>query len=296
LSIIQETPYRKIERYKTVNYVRYPIYSEWMNRTKMLSQRIRVSAAFLESLPNNPDGFLARNCYGIITKAFSYRCEYWPSWYQRSKAQSDHDNTQKDIESNYQQYQQDHALASKKLKQDSEMKLSLWNSAKNRLAKRQRKKEQLEKEIAFCSLPNKKSALDILSLGIRPYRHSRLHISVLKKRAEKNSVVLSQEAIAVTETEKAYEKSLQSIQNSDDEAKGKHEQFEKDLADNEAVFQEKLEHVHVLSDRKDPAKKKISDSRPSPASPIRTLPKEESQPKSGDSASPEIVDIDIGDD
>lgn len=49
IEIQQTQQYRTIERYVTKNYVRYPVYSNWKTRSRVIKKSIKLTNASLEA-------------------------------------------------------------------------------------------------------------------------------------------------------------------------------------------------------------------------------------------------------
>lgn len=75
----QTTEYRTIERYVQRNYVKYPVYSNWKTKTKIISKSIKLTDEALESLNCNPDFLIREFATGIIDRIDDE--DFYPSWY-----------------------------------------------------------------------------------------------------------------------------------------------------------------------------------------------------------------------
>lgn len=76
----EETFYtRKIERYVTRNYRKYPIYSEWKRKTKIIEKSIKLTNDTLEDLLNNSDKLIRDHAYIIVEKIDDKTL--YPSWF-----------------------------------------------------------------------------------------------------------------------------------------------------------------------------------------------------------------------
>lgn len=77
----QSTRYRTIDKYVTRNYTRYPIYSQWKTKTKLIKKTIKLDNVALEELNVCDDelvSLLADRIVGKIGDASLY-----PSWYTK---------------------------------------------------------------------------------------------------------------------------------------------------------------------------------------------------------------------
>lgn len=74
--------YRTIVKYKQVNYVRHPIYSELKYKRKPLSISLKLTNENLENLDNNENEAISENAFYIISKLKEMGFTRIPSWYQ----------------------------------------------------------------------------------------------------------------------------------------------------------------------------------------------------------------------
>ena len=75
----QSQQYRTIVRYVTQNYVRYPVYSEWKTKTKIIKKSIRLTNQTLETLNLNEDPLVRKFSKDIVTALNAN--ELMPSWF-----------------------------------------------------------------------------------------------------------------------------------------------------------------------------------------------------------------------
>lgn len=79
LEFLQAQQYKTIERYITRNYVRYPIYSGWKKRTKIIKKTIKLTNRELENLETNEDELISQFANQIVLSLNDV--ELLPSWY-----------------------------------------------------------------------------------------------------------------------------------------------------------------------------------------------------------------------
>jgi len=292
LNIAQDTAYRKIVSYRTVNYVRYPIYSGWMTKTKVITKKIKVSASFLENLPRNPDPLLSQFAGEIINEAFSQR--FWPSWYQVRVANANYEETKRSIQDEYDAFLQTDEDNRQRFWKSSQTKLEQLNGWKKLEEKVQTKKTLLERRISRTSLSKRRFLFDVLSLGIRPYLRSRLHLYFLKKALERTQTSLKDNEIAVYSAAETYKASLTVLQNQKTKAEEKRQICQKDLAENESRLNEQLRKVRPLLEEKPTAPSKSSSITLKPFLPEKDV---EDVPElvGRTTASPDIKDVAIDD-
>lgn len=73
--------YRKIERYVTQNYTRYPIYGDWQQKTKHIKKTVKLTNEALETLYDYDDKLVCMFCNEIIERIDNQ--DLAPSWFVR---------------------------------------------------------------------------------------------------------------------------------------------------------------------------------------------------------------------
>lgn len=79
IEILQSQEYRTIQKYITRNYEKYPIYSEWKVKEKILKKTLKLTNSELESLNNNEDDLIKMFAEDIIIELNNE--ELIPSWF-----------------------------------------------------------------------------------------------------------------------------------------------------------------------------------------------------------------------
>jgi len=79
IQIEEKKYYRTIERYVTQNYQKYPIYSDWKSKCKIIKKRIKLTNREIENLNINDDKIINNFCDEIIIK-MNYE-DLVPSWF-----------------------------------------------------------------------------------------------------------------------------------------------------------------------------------------------------------------------
>ncbi len=82
IQFLQKTKYRTIERYKTINYRKYPIYSGWKEKNKEIEKSIKLTNAVLEKLPKNSDDLIRNFAREIIQANLKIPR---PSWFRKQQ-------------------------------------------------------------------------------------------------------------------------------------------------------------------------------------------------------------------
>lgn len=78
IEFCEQKKYRTIERYITKNYVRYPIFSEWKIKTKIIKKSVKLTNKELEILNNHPDNLIRKFSIDIIISLKNNAL--FPSW------------------------------------------------------------------------------------------------------------------------------------------------------------------------------------------------------------------------
>lgn len=78
IEILQTQQYRTIEKYVTRDYQKYPIYSSWKTKTKIIKKTIKLTNIELESLNVNSDPLIRQFADKIILSLNNE--ELLPSW------------------------------------------------------------------------------------------------------------------------------------------------------------------------------------------------------------------------
>jgi predicted GIY-YIG superfamily endonuclease len=79
IEILQTQQYRTIDRYVTQNYVKYPIYSDWKLRSKVIKKSIKLTNNELENLYRNRDDLIREFAKDIILAINNP--DLLPSWF-----------------------------------------------------------------------------------------------------------------------------------------------------------------------------------------------------------------------
>lgn len=82
VEILQSQQYRTIQKYITRNYEKYPIFSDWKTKEKIIKKTIKLTNAELESLNNNEDDLIKQFAEDIIISLDNE--DLFPSWFIKS--------------------------------------------------------------------------------------------------------------------------------------------------------------------------------------------------------------------
>lgn len=147
--------YRTIEKYVTRDYVKYPIYSPWKQKTKRINRSVRLTSDVLESLNHHSDCYIRMFAYDIILHI--NKQELFPSWFKKIKYKKDYEQTLKNLDN--EKLSAENVLNTK-LKELDEEKNNYTDLLENillPLPKLQKKKEKLEKKQTHKKLSKRKA-------------------------------------------------------------------------------------------------------------------------------------------
>lgn len=89
VQFVEIKKYRTIERYITKDYVKYPIYSDWKEKTKMISRSIKLTNEELESLDTNADVLVRQFARYIVVNLNDE--DLYPSWFILEMLENEYD-------------------------------------------------------------------------------------------------------------------------------------------------------------------------------------------------------------
>lgn len=203
--------YKTIIKYVTRNYVKYPIYSDWKQKTKTIKKTIKLTNKELENLNNNNDALIRRYAVNIINKL--NRKELQPSWYKKKLIQLDLDNKLKNLKNNLKVYKQEQydiiSIAENRI-QDNTNEIKKYE---NILNKHIHKINNLKNKLEKIDHPKHKLMKIIISIGIYKYlisnkRKINIENRILQLQDKCNS--LSDEISSCNETTVKYNKIIDS--------------------------------------------------------------------------------------
>lgn len=105
IDFLQKQAYRTIDRYITRNYEKYPIYSYWKTKTKIITKNIKLTNGELECLNHNPD-FLIKTFAGEIVIALNNK-SLLPSWFLADCLNSNYQEKLQTIDNEFSTYKTD---------------------------------------------------------------------------------------------------------------------------------------------------------------------------------------------
>ena len=186
LEILESKKYRKIIKYVTQNYERYPIYGDWSTKTKVVKKTIKLTNSALENLDNNEDLYIRRFAYEIIVRIKDDA--FYPSWFIIDSLKDEFEYETGEIGFNY-------SLSINPLKKEikeEQKQISDFSNTKNELIHDKELFEKLvnkyDKKLAKANNKKHLVLFTIITFGIYYIFHSKKYI---KKYENKRQTVLS---------------------------------------------------------------------------------------------------------
>lgn len=176
----QTIEYRKIEKYVTQNYQKYPIYSDWNTRTKLIKKTIKLTNETLERLNNYEDSLVADFSYEIVSRIDNE--DYFPSWFINQTLVECKKDEINNIRSEYDQ--KNRAIESVILTDDKFVVRHkiIREEIKDELKVVKRQVAKLENSICKAKNKNNFVFFSIISCGIYAIFHSKRRISRLENK------------------------------------------------------------------------------------------------------------------
>ncbi len=180
IEIKQTQHYRTIERYVTQNYVKYPIYSDWKVKTKLLHKSIKLTNIELENLNNHVDELISMFASEII--ASLNHEDMYPSWFIRKFLTEEHNLSIKNLKNEFNNYKSEqHSFINSCNNKILENNTLLKNTT-NLLNKKTKRKSNKESLLAKISNRKKSILFCILTFGIYAYSiSSKRKAKILRK-------------------------------------------------------------------------------------------------------------------
>lgn len=89
IQFVETKHYRTIERYITKNHVKYPIYSDWKEKSKTISRSLKLTNEELESLECNEDSLISQFARYIVVNLNDE--DLYPSWFIADMLENEYD-------------------------------------------------------------------------------------------------------------------------------------------------------------------------------------------------------------
>ena len=189
IEILQTQEYRTIQKYVTQNYQKYPIYSEWKIKEKIIKKSIKLTNSELELLNTNEDELIAIFAEDIIIELGNE--ELFPSWFIKLYLKRELDSDLKNMKNKLNEYrvEQNDTITNKA----EEIKnINIENEKfHKKLLKFEKIKSKKQKLLERLSLAKKNVFKGLFTFGIYLYLISnRRKIKIESKLLITNSKIL----------------------------------------------------------------------------------------------------------
>lgn len=235
---------RKIVRYITQNGIRYPIYGDWVPKTKDIKKVIKLTNQALEDLQKNNDDLISKFSYEIVSRLG--REEYFPSWFIICTL-----SNEKEFETNETKRKHESLIGIKKsiIKSNDKTisennnQLELLSQKKNKLIKKHNKNAKL-----INSAQNKKFLVlfSIITLGIYYAFHSKPYIESLFKKNNKVEDGITKNANSIASLEQKNHNLEKENTNLNSDIKDITKTMEEEVKTINETYNEKISHVEPL--------------------------------------------------
>ena len=182
IEFIETKKYRTIERYVTQNYNKYPVYSDWKEKSKSINKTIKLTNEALESLNSNEDFLIKKFSKEIILQINNENL--FPSWFVLYCLEDEYREKSEEIEYELIQFTKNMNLKLNKLRTETN---NTFNSINTKEIDKKQWEEALKKTNKKIDLFSEQKNKFLLSVG------TILFVSVLIMP----SLSLTQVAIAV---------------------------------------------------------------------------------------------------
>ena len=188
VEFLESTKYRKIEKYVTQNGQRYPIYSDWLVKTKKIKKTIKLTNENLENLNHYNDKLISLFCYEIVARI---KCEdLFPSWFIIQTLQNEEQLEIERIKQNYENLILKKNNDINRIRSDLKIIEVKKNNIIIELKKKTKKETRLQRSIQNASNQQYFVLLSIITFGIHSLIHSKSRILKLEKQLELTSNII----------------------------------------------------------------------------------------------------------
>lgn len=182
IEILQTQEYRTIQRYITQNYTKYPIFSEWKTKQKIIKKTLKLTNLELERLNLNEDNLIRRFADEIVIGLNNE--ELYPSWFIKSYLNKELDENIKNLEENMMLFNKEkrkNIENCKKIIDDNNLEFELLKQLLTKTTRKLNKKQmKLEKiTLAKSSIYKIILTLGIYSFLISSKRKEKLHSKIV---------------------------------------------------------------------------------------------------------------------
>ena len=170
IEIQQTQQYRTIERYVTQNYVKYPIYSGWKTKSKIIKKTIKLTNKELERLNCHEDFLISKLCEDIIL-SIGYE-DIYPSWFIKKALKEEYKENNRMLDEELSDFSYPISLKTEQCsKKIDNYKLDI-DKNKKELAVFQKKNEIIIKKISKIENSKKSIWKSIITLFLYNYYKS----------------------------------------------------------------------------------------------------------------------------
>lgn len=145
LDVKESQRYKTIERYKTVYGTKYPIYSDWKTKEKILIKNLKLTSNILEHLRENKDIVIREFAREIISRLPN--SSLYPSWYQKELLTQKVNKEIKILKINFQDYEQNQMYFIKKSSKELYSYAQTEKAYLKELEKHRKKLKKFDKKI-----------------------------------------------------------------------------------------------------------------------------------------------------
>ena len=245
LEFSQSQKYRTIERYVTQNYVRYPIYSDWKTKNKIIKKSIKLTNQTLEQLNFNEDSLIRRFCKEIVGELDSE--ELIPSWFVKDflydELKGKVTELKKQLESFYKEKNSSIEHCNIKI---TENKQNI-STIEKLLSKANRKVNKLNNKITKASSAKKSIFLCIITLGIYGHYTSKSRLKKLNMKLSRVNDKISDFTKQINDltTDNNKQKSLIDLYST--QKKKKADELQKEEEQYKTEYEQKLKDIIPLN-------------------------------------------------
>ena len=167
IEILKTQQYRTIDRYVTQNYVKYPIYSDWKLRSKMIKKSIKLTNKELECLDRNKDDLIRKFAKEIILAINNP--DLLPSWFMMEVYLEEYREIIEELNSQFKAFSDERSLQINKCNLLIKQNESDLVTIKETLSRSNKKLNKIQDKIAKIESTNKNPLKYIFTLGIYAY-------------------------------------------------------------------------------------------------------------------------------
>ncbi len=189
IEFLQTQQYRTIDKYVTQNYVKYPIYSNWKTRTKIIKKSIKLTNREIEDLEHNDDELIRQFAKEIVLGLNDE--ELYPSWFIHYAFLQEYKEKVEELNSNFSKFSSELTKSINNYKKKIKNNNEYISNVKITLTKIEKKFNKITTKIDNIETAKKSAVKYIFSFGLYAY-------AVSNRR--KNKLIIKQ-----TELQKAID-------------------------------------------------------------------------------------------